>query len=71
MLEIAKIIWLKNSGPFKLIFNIMFNNKEAYIQVKDTDILTNERIMELYHLKSEDIITNMFFKPALAWKYTI
>ncbi|KAL3456021.1 CoA-transferase family III domain-containing protein [Aspergillus heterothallicus] len=71
MLDIAKIIRSKNSGPFELTFDIMFDTEEAYRRVKDADILTNERIMELYHLQREDILTNMFFEPALAWKCTI
>ncbi|KAL4881371.1 beta-N-acetylglucosaminidase [Aspergillus karnatakaensis] len=71
MLEIARIIRSKNSGPFELTFDIMFDNEEAYRRVKNANILTNERIMALYHLKPEDIITNMFFEPALAWKCTI
>lgn len=71
MMEIAKIIRSKNSGPFELTFDIMFDTMEAYDRVKNANILTNERIMSLYHLKSEDIIVNMFFEPALAWKCTI
>ena len=71
MLEIAKIIRSKNSGPFELTFDIMFDNQEAYQRVKDANILTNQRMMSLYHLKPDDIITNMFFEPALAWKCTI
>lgn len=71
MLEIARIIRSKNSGPFELTFDIMFDNREAYQRVKDAKILTNELMMNLYHLKREDIITNMFFGPALAWKCTI
>ncbi|KAJ5180268.1 hypothetical protein N7492_003478 [Penicillium capsulatum] len=71
MLEIAKIIRSKNSGPFELTFDIMFDNREAYQRVKDANVLTNERMMSLYHLSPEDIITNMFFEPALAWKCTI
>ncbi|KAL2802934.1 CoA-transferase family III domain-containing protein [Aspergillus granulosus] len=71
MLDIAKIIRSKNSGPFELTFDIMFDTEEAYRRVKNANVLTNERIMELYHIQHEDIITNMFFEPALAWKCTI
>lgn len=71
MLDIAKIIRSKNSGPFELTFDIMFDSEEAYLRVKNANVLTNDRMMRLYHLKAEDIITNMFFEPALAWKCTI
>jgi hypothetical protein len=71
MLDIAKIIRSKNSGPFELMLDIMFDTKEAYERVKNADILTNERVMELYRLQPEDINTNIFFEPALAWKCTL
>ncbi|PYI30072.1 CAIB/BAIF family enzyme [Aspergillus indologenus CBS 114.80] len=71
MLDIAKIIRSKNSGPFEVTFDIMFDSKEAYLRVKRANILTDTLIMNLYHLQPEDIITNMFFEPALAWKCTI
>lgn len=71
MMDIAKIIRSKNSGPFEMTFDIMFDTTEAYARVKDANILTNERVMSLYHLQPEDIIVNMFFEPALAWKCTI
>lgn len=71
MMDIAKIIRSKNSGPFEMTFDIMFDTTEAYERVKNADILTNERVMSLYHLQPEDIIINMFFEPALAWKCTI
>lgn len=55
---------------FELTFDIMFDKADAYRRVKDANIFTNERIMESYHLEREDIITSMFFEPALAWKCT-
>lgn len=71
MMDIAKIIRSKNSGPFEMTFDIMFDTREAYERVKGANILTNQLIMSLYHLKDEDILVNMFFEPALAWKCTI
>lgn len=72
MPEIAKIVRSKNSGPFELTLDIMFDTKEAYERVKNANILINKRIMQLYHLKNDgDIITNMYFEAALAWKCTL
>lgn len=71
MLDIARIIRSKNSGPFELTLDIMFDSINAYNRVERANVLTNERIQQLYHLKPSDIITNMFFEPALAWKCTI
>ncbi|KAK8104690.1 CaiB/baiF CoA-transferase family protein [Apiospora kogelbergensis] len=71
MEELARIIRSKNSGPFELTFDIMFDDVEVYRRVKDAQILGNEVIKKLYHVTDDEILTNMFFEPALAWKCTI
>ena len=71
MEELARIIRSKNSGPFELTFDIMFDDIEVYRRVKDAQILGNEVIKKLYHVTDDEILTNMFFEPALAWKCTI
>ncbi|KAI0153664.1 hypothetical protein BJ166DRAFT_627574 [Pestalotiopsis sp. NC0098] len=71
MLDIAKVVRSKNSGPFELTLDIMFDNIESYQRVKDANILTNDVIRNLYRVQDEDIITNMYFDPAMAWKCTL
>ena len=67
MADIAKIIRSKNSGPFEVTFDIMFDSPKAYWRVQNANVLGNDTVRRLYHVKDEDIITNMFFEPALAW----
>jgi crotonobetainyl-CoA:carnitine CoA-transferase CaiB-like acyl-CoA transferase len=69
--HVARIIRSKNSGPFEMTFDVMFDDPKVYKRVKGADILTNETIKALYHVSDEDILTNMYFDPALAWKCTI
>ncbi|PSN65632.1 hypothetical protein BS50DRAFT_556387 [Corynespora cassiicola Philippines] len=69
--QLARIIRSKNSGPFELTLDVMFDSREPYERVKSANILTNDVIQRLYHVPEEDIITNMYFDPALAWKCTI
>lgn len=69
--EIARIIRSKNSGPFELTFDVMFDDPAVYKRVKDADIFTNETIKSLYRVTDADILSNMYFDPALAWKCTI
>ncbi|KAF2757355.1 hypothetical protein EJ05DRAFT_387571 [Pseudovirgaria hyperparasitica] len=71
MKQIAKIIRSKNSGPFELTLDIMFDQREAFERVRRADVLTNSVIRDLYQVKDEHIITNMYFEPALAWKCTL
>ncbi|KAH7010284.1 hypothetical protein EDB80DRAFT_839526, partial [Ilyonectria destructans] len=69
--QLARIIRSKNSGPFEMTFDIMFDQPGVYERVKAANILTNETIKKLYRVTDEDILTNMYFDPALAWKCTI
>lgn len=69
--EVARIIRSKNSGPFELTFDVMFDDPAVYKRVKDANIFTNDTIKSLYRVTDDDILTNMYFDPALAWKCTI
>ncbi|KAH7478019.1 hypothetical protein FOMA001_g10440 [Fusarium oxysporum f. sp. matthiolae] len=71
MQELARIIRSKNSGPFEMTFDIMFDDEAVYRRVRDANVLTNDVIQSLYHVENSEILTNMFFEPALAWKCTI
>lgn len=69
--EIAKIIRSKNAGPYEITFDIMFPDKESYEKAKKSGVLCEETICKLYHIKPEDIIAQLFFEPALAYKFTL
>lgn len=71
MMDVAKVVRSKNSGPFELTFDIMFDDLATYQRVKKANVLTNDVIGHLYGVKEEDILTNMYFDPAMAWKCTI
>ena len=70
MLSVAQIIRSKNSGPFELTLDILFDDRATYDRVVRSNVLNRETIKELYQLKDEDIVVLMFFEPALAWKCT-
>ncbi|KAF4885841.1 hypothetical protein CGCF415_v015292 [Colletotrichum fructicola] len=71
MRDVASVVRSKNSGPFELTFDIMFDDEKHYQRVKRAHVLTNETIKKLYQIRDEDIVVNMYFDPALAWKCTI
>lgn len=70
-MDIAKVVRSKNSGPFELTLDVMFDERPSYERVRRADLLTNGMIKRLYNVEDKDIITNMFFEPALAWKCTL
>lgn len=69
--ELAQVIRSKNAGPFELTFDIIFNRKAAYEEVKASGELTAEKLARLYRIPVEDILVSMFFDPAMAFKMTI
>ena len=71
MSDLARIIRSKNSGPFELTLDIMFDSAEVYNRVKSANVLQNDVIKSLYNIEDSDILANMYFDPALAWKCTI
>lgn len=71
MKELAKVIRSKNSGPFEITFDIIFDQKAVYERVKESGVLTPERLAGVFGVKLSDIITFMFFDPAMAFKLTL
>lgn len=70
MLSVAQIIRSKNSGPFELTLDILFDDRATYDRVVRSNVLNRETVKQLYQLNDEDIVVLMFFEPALAWKCT-
>ena len=62
ILEAAKVIRSKNSGPFELTFDIMFKNKE---------VINKAQFAKLYNIPEEDVMKIVWFSPANAVKVTI
>ena len=69
--ELAQVIRSKNAGPFELTFDIIFDRKSAYEEVKASGALTAEKLARLYGIPVEDILVAMFFDPAMAFKMTV
>ncbi len=61
--DLAKVIRSKNAGPWELTLDIMFSTREAYEHVRDSGVLTQKLIAELYSITVNDVITCMFFEP--------
>lgn len=53
--ELAKVIRSKNAGPFVITFDIMFETKEIYSHVVNSNIITVELFSKLYNTPPEDI----------------
>ncbi|OAP64183.1 hypothetical protein AYL99_00155 [Fonsecaea erecta] len=68
--DLAAVVRSKNSGPYEITLDILFDDAVIWKHVRDSNVLTPEVMKKLYHLTDDDILTCMFFEPALGWKCT-
>ena len=69
--DLARVIRSKNSGPFEITFDVIFDDDAIYARVKECQALYAARMAELYGVGIEDVIVCMFFDPARAFKLTL
>ena len=68
--DIAKVIRSKNSGPFQITLDVLFENKRDYEQVKRQGIISRERIAGIYKLSEDEITELVYFDQACGIKVT-
>ncbi len=68
--DLATVVRSKNSGPYEITLDILFDDAAIWKRVRDSRVLTPDLMKKLYRLSDKDILTCMFFEPALGWKCT-
>lgn len=68
--EIAKFIRSKNAGPFRLTFDVLFEDQETYERVRGSGALSAERIAEAYGVAVSRISSIHAVDMARAFKIT-
>ncbi len=71
LVEMAKVIRSKNSGPFKLTLDVIFDSADEYRSVKGSGRVTRELIAGLYGIEPDLIAEIIFFDPASAIKVVL
>ena len=69
--DIASVIRSKNSGPYELTLDIIFNDYKMYEIIKNNDFINEDLICSLYNVNPDKIIKIVAFDPAKAIKATI
>jgi len=69
--DLAQIVRSKNAGPYRLTFDIVFNNRETYRKVKESKVITRELIARLYGIPVENVTDFIEFDTGMAFKATI
>jgi hypothetical protein len=47
--DLAKVLRSKNSGPFQITIDVLFDDIKNYERVKNTNIFTKKNIAKLYN----------------------
>ena len=71
LIDIASVIRSKNSGPYELTMDIIFNEFEDYERVKQGGFINEDLICKLYNVTPDKIVGIISYDPAKAIKATI
>ncbi len=69
--EAARIIRSKNSGPYELTLDIVFNTPGDFLKARSANVITSEFIVGLYGISVEELKGVIWFEPASAVKITM
>jgi len=68
--DVAKILRSKNSGPFEITLDVLFDDPLIYNKIKASGIITKELVSKLYKIDQSMITFIVFYDPALGFKIT-
>ena len=71
LVDLASVIRSKNSGPYELTMDIIFNDRQTFEWVCAAKQINAVKVCALYQIKPEEIINIVEFIPANAIKITI
>jgi len=71
LIDIASVIRSKNSGPYELTFDIMFNDFDMYKKIAAAKVFNASMFAALYGIKESSVMEVINFDPAKAIKITI
>ncbi len=71
IIDIAKVIRSKNSGPFELTMDIIFKDRPIYDRIKSGDMVTRPMVAQAYRIPEKAIRNIIYFDPANAVKITM
>lgn len=69
--ELAKVLRSKNSGPFELTLDILFDREESYRRVLASGAITRDAVARLYGVPVSHILVLERFDAALGIKITL
>lgn len=71
LVDMARVIRSKNSGPFMLTLDIIFSSPDDYRAIKESGQINRQCIAAAYGIDAERITNIVFFDPASAVKIVL
>lgn len=68
--DAAAVLRSKNSGPFEVTVDVLFDDPEIYDKIKRSGVINAELVSRLYNIAPESITHIVFFDQALGFKIT-
>ncbi|MBB6669100.1 DUF4387 domain-containing protein [Cohnella nanjingensis] len=68
--EAASVLRSKNSGPFEITIDVLFDDPAIYYKIKDEGLIDRPLVSRLYGIPEAHITHLVFFDPALGFKIT-
>ncbi len=69
--NLASVIRSKNSGPYVLTLDIIFNDYDDYQKVKKSQTINQELIKKIYQIDDKEILDIIYYDIAFAIKINI
>lgn len=69
--ELAEVMRSKNAGPFMLTVDMIFDSGDSYERVKNSGLLTKERVAKLYGVPESSIHGVFFIDQAYGIKVSL
>lgn len=68
--DLAKVLRSKNSGPYAVTLDVLFDSEAIYKRIKQSGVLTLEKVAELYRMPVNRITHFVWFDAGLGVKIT-
>ncbi|ATM94974.1 Uncharacterised protein [Yersinia frederiksenii] len=68
IIELAHVVRSKNAGPYELVLDILFKNKDIYSSIKESGQFKKELIAKIYKIEPKLVSRIIWFDPANAVK---
>lgn len=69
--DLASTIRSKNAGVDHITFDVIFRDRGNFERVRDSNVLSRDKVAKLFGIAEERITHHTVFEPANAIKFTI